>query len=132
MCRVHKPGVPHGPASQQRLGLADNVANNAQLMGWPKHLNDMPEGQSNLRPEGLAEEERRPLLTPARLSDRKALRRRNNTRFRHRPTSGRPLRLEGLAKTPLPTPTRFSDRECAEPLLTAPLQLAQSELTGTN
>ena len=23
MCRVHKPGVPHGPASQQRLGLAE-------------------------------------------------------------------------------------------------------------
>ena len=32
-------------------------ANNAQLMGWPKYLNDRPEGQSNLRPEGLAEEE---------------------------------------------------------------------------
>ena len=34
--------------------------------------NDRPQGRSNLRPEGLAEEERRPFLTPARLSDRKA------------------------------------------------------------
>ena len=28
-CRVHKPGVPHGPASQQKLDPADNVANDA-------------------------------------------------------------------------------------------------------
>jgi len=32
-CRVHKPRVPHGPASQQRLGPADNIVNNAQLLG---------------------------------------------------------------------------------------------------
>ena len=54
---VHKPRVPHGLTSQQRLGPADDVANNAQLMGWPKYLNDRLEGRSNLRPEGLAEEE---------------------------------------------------------------------------
>jgi len=46
--------VPHGPASQQNLGPADNVANDAQLLGRPKIPNDRPEGQSNLRPEGLA------------------------------------------------------------------------------
>ena len=28
-----------------------------QLMGRPKYLNDKPEGRSNHRPEGLAEEE---------------------------------------------------------------------------
>ena len=38
MCQVHKPGVPHGPASQQKLGPVDNVANDAQLLGWPKNL----------------------------------------------------------------------------------------------
>ena len=40
---VHKPGVSHGPASQQKLGpaddVADDVANDAQLMGQPKYLN---------------------------------------------------------------------------------------------
>ena len=56
-------------------------ADNAQLMGRPKYLNDRPEGQSNLRPKGLAEEERRQLPTPAHLSDRKASLRRNNARF---------------------------------------------------
>ena len=64
--------VPHGPASQQNLGPADNVANDAQLLGRPKIPNDRPEGRSNLRPEGLAWKERRSLPTPARLSDRKA------------------------------------------------------------
>ena len=56
-CRVHKPGVPHGQAFQQRLGPADNVASNEQLMGRPKYLNDRSEGRSNHRPEGLAKEE---------------------------------------------------------------------------
>ena len=32
-CQVHKPGVPHGPASQQKLGPADDVANDAQTPG---------------------------------------------------------------------------------------------------
>ena len=111
-CRVHKPGVPHGPASQKKLGPTDNIANNAQLLGQPKYLNKRLEGRSNLRPEGLAEEERRPLPTPARLSDQKAWPRRNST--------------------PSPNPTYASDRGCTEPLLTAPLRLAQSELTGTH
>ena len=56
----------------KRLGLVDNIANNAQLLGQPKYLDNRPEGRSNLRLEGLAKEERRPLLTLARLSDRSA------------------------------------------------------------
>jgi len=119
--RVHKPKVPHGPASQQRLGLAEDVANDTQLLGWPKYLNDRPEGRSNLRPEGLSKEERRPLPTMARLSDR---------------------------KDSFPTPTHLSDRKAwpnnasdsnprlrpgyTEPLLTALLRLARSEPTGTD
>ena len=66
-------------------------ADNAQLMGWPKYLNDRPEGRTNLRPEGLAEEEWHLLSTSARLSDWSA-------RFGLQPTFGRPLRSEGLAK----------------------------------
>ena len=95
ICRVHKPGVPHGSASQQRLGPAENVTNDTQLVGRPKYLNDRPEGIQSLtgRPG-------RGGTTPA--SD-----------------SGPPLRPEGLAKTPLPTLTHVSDQECDEPLLTA-------------
>ena len=47
--------------------LADRLSNkgsaqadNTQLMGQPKYLNNRPEGRSNHRPEGLPEEERRP------------------------------------------------------------------------
>ena len=36
--RVHKPGVPNGPASQQKFGPIDDVANDAQLLGRPKCL----------------------------------------------------------------------------------------------
>ena len=32
-CWVHKPGVPNGPASQQKHGLADVITNDAQLLG---------------------------------------------------------------------------------------------------
>ena len=108
-------------------GLAQQTTlrTNAQLLGRPKYLNNRPEGRSNHRPEGLAEEERRPFLTPAHLSNWSA-------RFGFQPASERPLRPEGLAKTPLLTPTRFSDRECAEPLLTTPLWLAQLEPTRTS
>ena len=42
--RVHKLRVPHGPASQQKFGPADDVANDAQLLGWPKYLNNTLEG----------------------------------------------------------------------------------------
>ena len=109
MCRVHKPGVPHGPASQQRIGPADDVANDAQLLGRPKKPNDRPGAiQSStgrpdqrgtalasdsgppLQPEGLAEEERRSLPslpTSARLSDRKAWPRRIDAHLRLRPAS---------------------------------------------
>ena len=94
MCRVHKPGVPNEPALQQKLGPAHDVANDAQLQGWPKKPNDRPgaiqspigrpgqrgttlasDSSPPLRLEGLAEEERcslPSLLTLAHLSDRKA------------------------------------------------------------
>ena len=36
-----------------------------KLLGQPKYLIKRPEGRSNLRPEGLAKEERRPLSTSA-------------------------------------------------------------------
>jgi hypothetical protein len=44
-CRVRKPGVPSGPAHQQRLGPADNAANDAQLLDQPKYLMNRPEGR---------------------------------------------------------------------------------------
>ena len=94
-------------------------------MGRPKYLNDRPEGRSNHRTEGLAEEERRPLLTSARLSDRK-----------HSLQSLAPLWKASLTGRPgqtlLSTPTRVSDRGCTKPLLTTLLQLTQSEPIGTN
>ena len=74
-------------SSAQQTTLQTNV----QLMGRPKYLNNRPEGRSNHRPKGLAEEERRPLPTPTRLSDRSA-------RFGLQSASGQPLRPEGLAK----------------------------------
>ena len=72
--------------------LADRLSNkgsaqadNTQLMGQPKYLNNRPERRSNHQSEGLAEEKWRPffdygppfrpegsLRSPARLSDRKA------------------------------------------------------------
>ena len=94
-------------------------------MGQPKYLNNRLEGRSNHRLEGLAEEERRPFLTPAHLSDW-------STRFGLQPASERPLRPEGLAKVLLLTPTRISDWGYDKPLLTALLQLTHSEPNGTN
>ena len=44
------PGFLMDQLPKQRLGPTDNVANDAQLMGQPKHLNDRLKG----------------LLTPAR------------------------------------------------------------------
>ena len=98
---------------------------NTQLMGQPNYLNDRPEGRSNHRPEGKVEEERRPFLTPAHLSNRSAL-------IGLQPASGWPLRPEGLAKALLLTLTRVSDWGYTKPLLTALLQLAHSEPTRTN
>jgi len=126
VCWVHKPGVLYGPASQQRLGPTDDVANDAQTpepAQIPK--NDRPEGRSSFQPEGLAEKERRPLPTLAGLSDRKASLP-TPAHLRMASPTGRP------GQTPLSTPTRVPDRGCVEPLLTALLQLAQSEPTGTN
>ena len=76
LCRVHKPGVPHGPASQRRLSLVDDVVNDAQLLGQPKYLTTGQRGDP--------------------ISDRKAWPRRNGARFRLRPASptGRPGRGE--------------------------------------
>ena len=86
-CWVHKPGVPHRPAFQQRLSPADNVANDAQTLGTaqkpkqktrrtiqsptrrPGRGGTTPASDSGppLRPKGLAKEEQRSLLTPAHL-----------------------------------------------------------------
>ena len=107
--------------SAQRATLQTNT----QLMGRPNYLNDRPEGRSNLRREGLAEEERLPLLTLARLSDWKASPL-TLAYLRTASPTGRP------SQTPLPTSTHFSNREHAETLLIAPLRLAQSEPTRTN
>ena len=98
---------------------------NTQLMGRTNYLNDRLEGRSNHRPEGLAEEEWCPFLTPGHLSNR-------STRFGLQPASGQPLRPEGLARALFPTPTRVSDWDAPKPLLTALLQLAHSEPTETN
>ena len=81
-------------------------------MGRPKYLNDRTEGRSNLPLEGLAEEERHPILTLARLQTTT-------------PT-GRP------DQTPLLNYELRLQPEHTEPLLTALLQLAQLEPTGTN
>ena len=72
LCRIHKPGVHHGPASQQKLNPADDVANDAQLLGRPKYLTTGHKGDP--------------------VSNRKAWPRRNDARFRLRPASptGRP------------------------------------------
>ena len=101
-----------GSLADRLLNKGLTQADNTQLMGQPKYQNDGPEGRSNHRPEGLAEEERRPLPTPVCLSDRRA-------RFGLQPAPGRPLRPKGLAKALLPTLTRIFDRGCAKPLLTA-------------
>ena len=120
--RVHKPEVPRGPASQQRLGPSRQTHNSwagpsTKMTGqrgdrifdqeaWPKRNNV-----------------RFPIL--AHLSDW-------STRFGLQPTFGRSLLPEGLAKALPPTPTHVSDRGCAKPLLMALLRLARSEPTGTN
>ena len=137
MCPVHKPRVPHGPTSQQKLGPADDVANDTQLLGQPKDLTTSQKGDPITDRKAWPRNRQRLLLTPARLSDRKARPRRNGARFRLRSTSptGRPgqggtalasdpsppLRPEGLAKEEWhspPTSTCLSDRKATEPLLT--------------
>ena len=62
-------------------------ADSAQLMGRPKSLNNRPKGRSSHRPEGLAEEEQRPLVD-----------------------SGPPLRPERSLRSPVP-PDGLSDRK---------------------
>ena len=123
-CRVHKPGVPHGLASQQRLGPTDDVANNAQTPGLaqipkqqarraiqsptgrPIQGGTTPASDSGLplRPEGLTKEEQCSLLTLARL--------------RTASSTGSPGQI------PLLTLTAVSGRGRTEPLLIALLRLA--------
>ena len=92
----------------KRLGPADNVANDAQLMGRPKNLNNRPEGRCNHRSEGLPTRSSARFLTPAHRYDQ-------SFHFGLQPTSGRPLRPERLAKAPPLTLTRVSDRGCSNP-----------------
>ena len=93
-------------------------------MGRPKYLNDRPEGQSNHRPEGLAEEEQH------RLVDYFGPPLRPERSLRTPAASRRPLRPEGLAQALLPTLTPHLRPGFAETLLTALLRLAQPEPTG--
>ena len=58
-CRVHKPGVPRGLASTPRLGPSRQHVTHGPAQ---ESKNNRPEGRSNHRPEGLAEEEQRPLV----------------------------------------------------------------------
>ena len=64
--------IPNGPASQQKLGPADDVANDAQLLGWPRYLTTGRKGDP--------------------VSNWKAWSRRDDARFRLQPASpiGRP------------------------------------------
>ena len=110
MCRVHKPGVPHGHASQQKARPGRRRCERRATSGPAQNPNDRPEGRSNLRPEGLAK--------------------RNSVRFRLRPTSstrrpgregtslafdsGPSLQPKGLAekeRRSLPTPAHLSDQK---------------------
>ena len=87
--------------------------------------NNRPEGRSSHRPEGLAEEEHRPLVDyfgPPLRPERS---------LRTPAASGRLLRSEDLAQALLPTLTPRLQLECAETLLTALLRLARPEPTGT-
>ena len=98
----------------QSLAQADST----QLMGWPKSLNNRPEGQSSHRQEGLAEEEQRPLVDsgPPLRPERS---------LRTPADFGQPLRPEGLAKsTASDSNPALSDRGYAQRLLTALLRPA--------
>ena len=64
----------------KKLGLADNVADDALLLGRPRYLTTgqksdpvsnwmASDSDPPLRPEGLAKEGRRSLLTPTRVSN---------------------------------------------------------------
>ena len=121
ICRVHKPRVPHGPASQQRLDPAANMVN--------KHVTHGP-AQVPKR------QARRAIQSPigrsggggtASVSD-------SGPPFRPERSLRSPARFRTASPTERPgqNTASDSDRACAEPLLTALLQLARSEPTGTN
>ena len=120
-CRVHKPRVPRGPASTPRLGPSRQHTTHGPAQ---ESKNNRPEEQSSHRPEGLTEEERRPLVDyfgPPLRSERS---------LRTPAASGWPLRSEGLTQALLPTPTPRLRPGFTETLLTALLRLARPEPTG--
>ena len=66
---LHVGFINPGSLTDRLSNKGSAQADNVQLMGRPKYLNNKPEGRSNHRLEGLAKEERCPLPTPARLFD---------------------------------------------------------------
>jgi len=71
-CRVHKPRVPNGPTSQQKLGPADDITNDAQLLGQPRYLTTGRKSDLVSDRKAWPMRGRRSLLTVARFPDRKA------------------------------------------------------------
>ena len=53
-CRIHKPGVPNGPAFQQKVQPSRRRCRRRATPGPAQITNDRPEERSSLRPEGLA------------------------------------------------------------------------------
>jgi hypothetical protein len=125
--------------------------NDAQLLNRPRYLTTGRKNDPIFDRKAWPRRGRCSLSTPTRFFDRKACHGGDDTRFRLRPASptGRPIveetmlasdsdplfRLEGLSwrgRRMLPTPTHFSDQEYTEPLLTALLRPARSELTGND
>ena len=126
--KVHKSEVSHGPASQQKLSPADDVANDAQLLGRPKYLttsqNGDPVSDQKARPRRDVARFRLRPASPTGRPGRGGTTLASAARLRLRPASptgrpgqggstltsdsGPPLRLEGLANSP-PTPVLASD-----------------------
>ena len=69
MCRVHNPGVPNGPASKQKLGLVDDITNDAQLLSRPRYLTIGRKSNPVSDRKAWPRKEQRSLPTPTRLSD---------------------------------------------------------------
>ena len=71
-CRIHKPGVPNGPAFQQKLGPVDGITNDVQLLGRPRYLTTGRKSDPVSDRKAWPRRGRRSLPTPTRLSDQKA------------------------------------------------------------